>query len=172
MKPLKILFYVSLISLSWLLSCKGDQSDIVIGINVPIHHDDFEYVVTHFITSTKIPLEKDTLMAHGVFYLVTFQVKNEARKVNHNWNNSIAYIKDEAGKVFENNVQLQTKLNAFKNFGWKEKYVTSCQSFDTTLFIFDLPKDVRQPYLMVRGEMLMGDFFDGNKYLRTKIRLY
>ena len=36
----------------------------------------------------------------------------------------------------------------------------------------ELPRDVAHPCLMVRGELLMGDLFDGKAFTRAKIRLF
>ena len=43
---------------------------------------------------------------------------------------------------------------------------------DTTVFVFDVPRDVREPYLKVGGEFLMGDLFDGHQYKRTRVKLF
>ena len=43
---------------------------------------------------------------------------------------------------------------------------------ERTALVFDVPKDVKEPFLQVRGELLMGDVFDGNQFEKTKVRLF
>ncbi len=157
---------------SMMLSCSKEKADILIGLNEPIHHDDFEYSVTGYTIERQIGDGPSAIVADGNFYIVTFLVRNNARRVNHSWDNTIAYLVDDAGKTYENNTNAQVNLNKSDPFGYREKYTTTYQSSDSTRLIFDLPKNTIKPCLMVRGETLMGDFFDGGKFKRTKIRLY
>ena len=163
-----LLIIVSLIS----ISCASKKPEIVIGLTEGIHHDDFEYSVTNYSDDQKIGVGSDTLMAKRKFYIVTLEVLNEAKRVNHEWDNSIAYVIDEAGNTYENNVENQQLLNRQTPFGWLEKHLTKPQSKDSTRLVFELPLNIKHPYLMVRGETLMGDFFDGEKFKRTKIKLF
>ena len=163
-----LLIIVSLIS----ISCANTKPEIVIGLNEGIHHDDFVYSVTNYSDDQKIGVGSDTLMAKRKFYIVTLEVLNEAKRVNHEWDNSIAYVIDEAGNTYENNVENQQILNQQTPFGWLEKHLTKPQSKDSTRLVFELPLHVKHPYLMMRGETLMGDFFDGEKFKRTKIKLF
>ena len=40
------------------------------------------------------------------------------------------------------------------------------------MLVFELPADVAPPLdLMVRGELLMGDIFDGVRFRRTRVRM-
>lgn len=149
-----------------------NRSGKIIGINENIHHDDFEYAVTGFSVAGELVSNQDTLKAQGKFYLVTFRVINKALRVNHDWTNSIAYVKDNEGHTYENNEAAQKILDSGLKFGFKERYVTPSQATDTTILVFDLPENINQPYLMVRGEVLMGDLFDRAKFRRTKVRLF
>ena len=161
-----------LLSIFLTISCTTGNSDIEIGLNENIHHDDFEYSVTNFQITKKIISYSDSLIAKGKFYIISFVVINEAKRVNHSCNNSIAYIADKSGNKYENDSNAQKILNQAEGFGWSMNYTTRYQSSDSTKFVFDLPVDVEYPCLLVRGETLMGDFFDGGKFKRTKIRLY
>ena len=40
------------------------------------------------------------------------------------------------------------------------------------MLVFDVPREVKEPYLKVRGDFLMGDLFDGNQYKRTRVKLF
>jgi hypothetical protein len=144
----------------------------IIGLNENIHHDDFEYAVTSYSLTRQIVNNQDSLIANGNFYLISFRVMNNALRVNHPWSNSIAYIIDEDGIIYENDRDAQKKLNSITPFGWEENYLTHFQSTNTTILVFDLPLTIKNPCLMIRGETLMGDVFDRGKFRRTKVRLY
>lgn len=152
-------------------ACSSDD-EIVIGLNQPIHHDDFEYVVSDYKIEKEIGDEGVTLLSEGKFYIVSFKTINNAKRVSHEWDNSVAFLTDESGNVYENNVEAQQLLDRVGPFGWQEKYVTGSQTEQTTRFVFDLPESATKPFLKVRGYTLMGDFFDGNKFKRTKVKLF
>jgi len=154
------------------ISCNSDNNADIIGLNQNIHHDDFEYSVTAFTTTPEIITEKDTIFAKDIFYLVHFKVVNNALRVGHQWDNSIAYLIDENGNRYENIKENQYAINKSLPFGLKEIYNTPHGSVDTTILVFNLPADVREPYLMVRGGILMGDVFDAGRFRRMKVKLF
>jgi len=153
-------------------ACSTRNNGTVLGINDRIHHDDFEYVVTDFSVSKKISGDHESINAHGNFYIVSFRVENHALGTNHRWDNSIAYVIDDEKNIFENNVEAQQLVNSVTPFGWKEEYVTRSQSTDTVILVFDLPESAGHPCLMVRGETMMGDLLNGDKFRKAKIQLY
>ena len=161
-RPLRIvLIWGALVS-----GCAGP--DMIIDPGARIHHDDFEYSVQKVDRTDRI----GDRQAGGTFYIVTFQVENRARRVDHRWSNDIAYIVDGSGRQYEHDGPAQRTLEAVKPFGYKDRYVTPAEAVVTTMLVFDLPKDVREPYLKVRGEFLMGDLFDAKQYRRTWVRLF
>ncbi len=103
---------------------------------------------------------------------MTFKTQNDAKRVEHEWKNNVAYITDEKGNVYENNNELQKLLNEHEPFGYKDTYVTKAGIVESTVMIFDVPNSVTEPYLKVRGEFLMGDMFDGNQFKNTKVKLF
>lgn len=157
-----VLIYLLLLGLSG--SCKKESDDLEIGLNESIYNDDFEYVVTDYEV---LPINEFTNR-----FRIKFKVINNAEVVEHTWNNSIAYIVDSKGNIYNNNKDLQIKLNEREPFGWKNIYHTHPKSQETTILIFDLPKTVTEPYLKVTGKFLMGDVFDLNQYKKMKVRLF
>ena len=137
-----------------------------------IHHDDFEYRVTGFTVPDSIGSGATQRKTARHFYVVTFEVENRAKRVGHRWDNSIAYVVDDLGHTYENLPDLQAILNAQQPFNYSLQHVTSAGSVEDTRLVFELPRDVAHPCLMVRGELLMGDLFDGKAFTRTKIRLF
>lgn len=165
---------ISFLFLSLVISCsrKEASEEIIIGMNEGIHHDDFEYVVTHYQVQKKIGDGDKTLVAKGNFYIITFKTINNAMRVKHEWDNSVAYLVDESGNRYENDSTAQIILDNLDAFGWRDHYVTEHQTVQSTKFVFDLPESVKQPFLMVRGSTLMGDFLDGGKFEKTKVKLF
>jgi hypothetical protein len=173
MRKYCIFHIVLLIILMTLLSfCSSGRKEEIFGLNQNIHHDDFEYAVTGFTKADQITYGPDTIKSRCNFYLVHFRVINKALRVGHQWNNSIGYLVDENGNHYENSKDLQKILNKSLFFGWKEMYNTPHGQTDTTILVFDLPAGIKQPFLMVRGEILMGDVLDEGKFKRMKIRLF
>lgn len=150
-------------------SCKREY---VVNVGERIHHDDFEYSVPNYMITRILRNGEDTIQAKGMFYIVTFKVENNARRVSHEWDNSIAYIVDERAGEFSNQPEIQKLYNQLKPFGLKEKYVTSAGTADSTCLIFDLPFIVTMPCLKVKGDILMGDVFDGALFRRVRVKLY
>jgi len=60
------------------------RSDIVIGMNENIHHDDFNYRVTAVEKRKSVFADSVRVIAGGTFYIVTFEVENDAMRVGHN----------------------------------------------------------------------------------------
>ncbi len=164
--------HILLILFFLLTSCIPDRKEYVIGVGERIHHDDFEYSVTDIIITRFLKNGTDTLNAEGMFYLVKFKVENNSKRVEHKWNNSIAYIVDERETSFGNLPAVQQYFEKYKPFGLKDGYNTPAGSADSTYLAFDLPFNVTMPYLKVKGEILMGDLFDGAMFRRVRIQLY
>jgi hypothetical protein len=160
-----------LIAMIIFCSCSSNGRN-EIGMNERIHHDDFEYSVTGYDTTVSLGSGLRKCPDSQFFYLVHFRVENNAGRVNHRWDNSIAFITDENGNRYENDTTLQKILDSGLHFGWEKQYITPAHHTDTTILVFTLPESVRSPFLRVRGSILMGDVFDRGKFLRTKIRLY
>lgn len=155
------------------LSCNSENGGHVIGLNEKIHHDDFEYSVTSFrCTGSLNELPGKTAKNDTNYYLVHFKVENRALRVGHKWDNTIGYIVDGSGKRYENSTEDQISLDGTLHFGWKEKYTTYSGTSDSTILVFKLPSQVKNPYFMVRGSVLMGDVFDRVRFRKIRVKLY
>jgi hypothetical protein len=164
--------FTLLFTLVLLLSCSKSADFHTLSVRQKIHHDDFEYSVSSYVVTNYLRSGKDTLYAHGMFYLVNFRVDNNAKRANHSWNNRIAYIIDGKGGVYENIPSIQQYFLKSRKFNLKENYVTPAGTSDSTYLAFDLPFTVTKPCLMVRGQVLMGDIFDRLKFRRMLIELF
>jgi hypothetical protein len=148
------------------IACAGPVQTI--GMGQSIHHDDFEYSVRRVEKLDRI----GALAPAGVFYVVTFQVENRAKRVGHEWDNTIAYLRDEQGREYENVAAAQKQLNDVEPFSYRDRYHTNAGETEKTKFVFDLPSAVASACLRVRGETLMGDVLDASQFRRTQIKLY
>ncbi|TXD94548.1 hypothetical protein [Gillisia hiemivivida] len=146
------------------LSCKNGSEHLEIGLNEKIHHDNFVYLVTGF--------EVLSVDEYTKRYVVKFKVINNDEVLKHTWKNSIAYIVDSKGNIYNNNKKLQIKLNELEPFEWQNEYHTYPKSEETTTLIFDLPKKVAKPYLKVKGEFFIGDVLDLSEYKKMKVKLF
>jgi hypothetical protein len=147
-------------------ACAGP--DRVVGVGESVRHDDFLYSVAAVQREKAIGDRR----ARGTFQIVTVQVENRAGRVAHQWGNNIAYLVDELGRQYENDDEAQRALDARAPFGLSDHYVTPAEASQTTKLVFDLPDEVKAPYLKFRGYLLMGDVFDGNMYKRTRVKLF
>lgn len=165
MKTKLILF--SILTAAFIFSaCSSNEKTL--GVGDKVQHDDFFYSVEKVATSNTI----SNKVTGGMYYIVTFKVQNDAKRVDHEWNNNVAFVTDENGKIYENSNDLQKFLNSLNSFGYKDTYVTKAGTTESTTFIFDVPAGVKQPYLKFRGDFLMGDLFDGNQFKNSRIKLF
>lgn len=168
MKPL-IITVGCLLTIPW-LSCSNDGQEVVISPGQGIRHDDFLYAVSRYDVVEQIASEPPS--PDKRIFIVHFKTTNRAARVAHVWNNTIAYIVDETGAVYENLATLQQTLNEQQPFGLKEEYITPAEHADSTVLVFQLPITATQPHLMVRGETLLGDLFSDSQFRRTKVKLF
>ncbi len=164
MNSFKLTFFFLLLIMGLSLSCKDNSENFEIGLNESINHDHFEYVVTDY---NVLSVDEYTNR-----YIVDFKVINNDEVKKHTWKNSIAYIVDSKGNIYNNNKELQIKLNELEPFGWQNEYHTYPKSEETSTLIFDLPKKVDEPYLKVTGEFLLGDVLDLSEYKKMKVKLF
>jgi hypothetical protein len=157
-----------LLTLSAALLAASCGRDEVISIGQRIHHDDFEYSVQSLDRKDRI----GNLHANGLFYVVTFEVRNGAKRVEHKWSNDIAYVVDRQGRQYDVDTPAQRALAAARSFEYKDHYVTPAGATESTVLVFDLPAQIEAPYLGVRGLLLLGDLKDFNQYQRKRVRLF
>src|SRR4030095_2926085 len=167
----KILIKIAFITFSTILflSCADER---IAGLNEKIRHDDFLYSITDITKGSLIKDGSGIFKAKGNFYIVKLKIINEAKRVEHKWDNKAVYVVDAAGKEYENDTEAQKIYYKSNMMEYKDQYNISASSTGETTYIFDLPKDVKEPYLKFRGNFLMGDFFDGGKFTKTKVKMF
>lgn len=172
MKPITNTIILAVIICSGLMSCAEIRKEIIVMPGTVIPHDDVEYYVSAFEKVSTIKLKDTTLQTDGTFYLVTCHVLNRATRMDHEWNNRLAYIIDEHDTIYENNIAAQKALSEMRSINFKDTYVTPFQSEESTVLVFEIPADIKKPCLKFRGKILMEDFLNGSPFEKTKVKLY
>lgn len=143
------------------------QPEHVVAFGEPIRQDDFLYTVVGVTKSRTLGAGADRAAAHGLFYVASIDVKNEAMRVAYRWDPAIVYVVDASGRKFEFSVDGQRALDAARP---QSQMVDAGDSarFDVA---FDLPAGVDKPALAFSNGILMGDVFDGAAYSRARVPL-
>lgn len=162
----KIIFAFMVAAILLISSCSGDEKTLAVGDKV--QHDDFFYSIQKVMKTHDFVTKK----SEGIFYVVMFKVQNDAKKVEHEWTNNVVYVVDENGKEYENNSELQKEFSRINYEQYKDKHVTAAGTSDSTVMVFDIPLNVKQPYVKFRGGFLLGDLFDGNQFKNSRIKLF
>jgi hypothetical protein len=116
-----------------LSACSGAGPEHVVAVGDRIRHDDFDYSVRKVERAERI----GPRAAAGLFYIVTFQVENRARRVDHAWNDAIAYLVDEHGRTFESDPAGGRAEH--RSTTGPVRHVTPAGTTETVL-VFDVPK--------------------------------
>ncbi len=143
----------------------------VIGFDEKIHHDDFDYSVLKVEKLKNMGDGAHSPSTQGTFYVVTLKVENNAKRVMHVWNDSMAYIVDDAGKEYHPSPEGQKAWDLANGKVSASFHSTPAGVSETTQIVFDLPDDAKNPCLKIWKDVLMGDMFDGIAYRKVKVSL-
>lgn len=152
-----------------LVVISGCSKERIIPVGEKTQHDDFFYTIEKVEKTGMLGGQKK---ASGVFYIVSFNCRNNAKRVEHTWKNDVAFITDNNGNIYENDIVAQKTLNQIRPFGFKESYTTKAGESESTVMVFDVPVSISEPCIKFRGDFLMGDLFDGNQFKNTKVKLF
>ena len=145
----------------------SDSPPYQVGIGQPIRQDDFLYTVVGFTKARTVGDDAHKAVAHGVFYVTTIQVDNQAMRVGYRWDPTIVFITDDAGKRYTMSLDAQRAIDATHpvdtmiDAGRSARYEVA----------FDLPLDARHPVLGFSNGVMMGDVFNGAAYTRARVPL-
>jgi len=138
-----------------------------VAIGQPIRQDDFLYTVVGVTKARSIGDDSHKAVAHGIFYVTTIQVDNQAIRVGYEWDPSTVYVTDDAGKRYTMSLDAQRAIDASHPVG------TMIDAGKTARYevAFDLPSDVQHPVLAFSNGIMMGDVFNGAAYTRARVPL-
>jgi hypothetical protein len=148
----------------WVVSA---QPAHVVAFGEPIRQDDFLYTVVGVTKSRTIGDGTVRAAAHGLFYVASIDVKNEAMRVSYRWDPAIVYVVDASGRTFQFSVDGQRALDAAR----PQSQMVDAGDSARFQVAFDLPAGVDRPALAFSNGILMGDVFDGAAYSRARVPL-
>ena len=138
-----------------------------VAIGEPIRQDDFLYTVVGVTKTRTVGDDAHKAVALGVFYITTIQVENQAMRVGYQWDPSIVFVTDDAGKRYGMSLDAQRAIDATHPVGTMIDAGRSAR-YEVA---FDLPPDVRHPVLGFSNGIMMGDVFNGAAYTRARVPL-
>ena len=162
---IKIIFTFLFAFLLLLQACSGDEKTF--GIKEKVRHNNFIYSVEEVMKTPEFVGTK----ANGTFYVIMFKVINEDKSLSHEWNNNSAYIEDENGREYGNVTELKKEFCRINYEKYTDNYVTAAGKTDSTVLVFELPAEVKQPFLKFRADFRIGDLFEGNSLANSRIKL-
>jgi hypothetical protein len=139
-----------------------------VALGTPIQQDDFVYVVTGVGRAPAISNTAASATAHGIFYIVTIRVDNNARRVDFKWDERIPHIVDARGIRYDKSAEGQAALDA----SIKPKYTIGPGESASFQAVFDLPANVKKPVLALDNGLLLGDLGNFASYRRIGVMLY
>lgn len=140
----------------------------IVGLDTPIHQDDFVYTVTGVGRTPTISNGAASATANGEFYIVAIRVDNDAKRIGFVWDERIPHIVDAQGQRWDVSPQGQTALDA----AVKPRFSIPAGDSSTFQAVFDVPTTIQRPALVFDNGILMGDVFNLVAYRRIGVQLY
>jgi hypothetical protein len=120
------------------------------GLNEVVQDGDLAFTVTNVTTAKSLGNSYTLKNAQGMFYVVTLKLENKGNKTA-TFDSSMAKVTDEQGREFERSIEGQTAKGMAQ--GNVDLFLQQIQpSLSVTGdVVFDLPADVKNPVLVVKG---------------------
>jgi hypothetical protein len=125
----------------------------VVAIGTPIRHDDFMFTVTR--------VQQSLLRDGSSLYRVTVNVRNEAKVVNYQWRDEVAYVRAFDERGFGHNFSSSTRRS----------FVLAPGGDRDAHLLFRLPKSVSSAGMYFWDGIYMGDAFNGGAYTKAVVPL-
>lgn len=122
------------------------------GLNEAVQDGDLTFTVTGVETAKILGNQFTKKDAQGMFYVVTLKIENKGNKTA-TFDSSMAKVTDDQGREFERSIEGQTaKGMAQGNVDLFLQQIQPSLSVTGDL-VFDLPADVQNPMLVVKGSL-------------------
>jgi hypothetical protein len=125
----------------------------VVAFGTPIRHDDFLFTVTQ--------LRRKTLTDGAAHYRVAIDVKNEAKRVDYQWRDSIAYVRAFDDRGFGHDIFALTHGS----------FILPAGQSRTATLEFRVPAGLSSANLRFWDGIFMGDAFNGGAYGKAIVPL-
>ena len=131
---------------------KQDNSQKVYGLNEAVQDGDLAFTVTDVTTAKTLGNSFTQKNAQGTFYVVTLKIENKGNKTA-TFDSSMGKVTDDKGREFERSIEGQTaKGLAQGNVDLFLQQIQPSLSVTGDL-VFDLPSDISNPMLLVKGSL-------------------
>lgn len=122
------------------------------GLNEPVQDGTMVFTVTNVTTAKTLGNSYTQKNAQGTFYVVTLKIENKGNKTT-TFDSSMGKITDDKGREFERSTEGQTAKGLAQ--GNVDLFLQQIQpSLSVTGdMVFDLPPDVQNPMLVVKGSL-------------------
>ena len=128
------------------------ESETVHGLNEVVQDGDLAFTVTDVTTAKSLGNSYTQKNAQGMFYVVTLKIENKGNKTA-TFDSSMAKVTDDKSREFERSIEGQTaKGLAQGNVDLFLQQIQPSLSVTGDL-VFDLPADVGNPMLLVKGSL-------------------
>lgn len=122
------------------------------GLNETVQDGDLAFTVTNVETVETLGNQFTKKDAQGIFYVVTLKIENKGNKTA-TFDSSMAKVTDDQGREFERSIEGQTaKGMAQGNVDLFLQQIQPSLSVTGDL-VFDLPADMKNPMLVVKGSL-------------------
>jgi hypothetical protein len=122
------------------------------GLNETVQDGDLTFTVSNVTTAETLGNQFTSKDAQGTFYIVTLKIENKGNKTA-TFDSSMAKVLDDQGREFERSIEGQTaKGMAQGNVDLFLQQIQPSLSATGDL-VFDLPADIKNPVLVVKGSM-------------------
>lgn len=132
----------------------GSQAETVkeYGLNESVQDGDLAFTVTNVETAQTLGNSFTQKNAQGTFYVLTLKIENKGNKTA-TFDTSMAKVVDDKGREFERSIEGQTAKGMAQ--GNVDLFLQQIQpSLSVTGdVVFDLPSDVSNPMLLVKGSL-------------------
>jgi hypothetical protein len=133
-------------------SAKQENTEKTYGLNETVQDGDLAFTVTGVEKAETLGNQFTKKDAQGTFYVVTMKIENKGNKTA-TFDSSMAKVIDDQGREFERSIEGQTAKGMDE--GNVDLFLQQIQpSLSVTGdLVFDLPADMQNPMLVVKGSM-------------------
>jgi len=129
-----------------------DNEAKMYGLNEVVQDGDLAFTATNVTTASTLGNSFTEKNAQGMFYVVTLKIENKGNKTA-TFDSSMAKVTDDQGREFERSIEGQTAKGMAQ--GNVDLFLQQIQPSlaVTGDLVFDLPADIKNPMLVVKGSM-------------------
>jgi hypothetical protein len=146
-----------------------NRKDQVVGLNQEIQYDDFAFSVQGVRKESSLGRGESQAAARGVYYVVTLEIANHAKRVDFTFKRASAILVDDEGREFHLSEGGQQALESIQ--GQKCLAPIPAGGSCTAELAFEVPETARVSLLRISEGGALGDILDFVFYGSKRIAL-